>query len=459
MLLLVPLALPGCVMAKAFLWLLLVVFGSSSFAAGTVSVDTSRYEYVCGTGSGQVVGPSWDAACKPALEAEKARYSDPYYGNDKSWMYGGPFCATDVNAASGGCSGHFRGGGAGILYVSVSGTRRTACPANATKTGTSCICNDGYKPDAEAKACIPDCTAKQTVSSGYYNIGANQGAAPRLLGCKGLCEVIFDGTSPAGSALVGGVKNWFAKGEYIATGGACPASMAGSELPQTQSTVPEDTCAPGDAKGQLNGKTVCVKQTGLDAGKQTDESKPKEKTTVEKTVTTNPDGSTTTTETTTKTDKNGNTEKTVVRTTTRPDGSITTERETQNPLPPSTGQPGEPDKDKEKTKCELNSSDAGCGGDPAGIGSLYSAKDKTMSGVLTGHTNAIKSSAFGSAVGGFFSVSGGGSCPTFSQSLAYFKTTITLDQFCSPFATTALALFKAALLLVASFFAFRVAVE
>lgn len=449
---LAPPVLRGFVMAKWFAWVVLFVVSAPAFSAGTVSTDPTKFEYVCGSS----VGSTWQAACLPPLEAMKGTYTDPYYGTDKSWRPGSPVCTTDLNANSGGCWGHFSGGGAGILYITTAGSKRTACPANATKTGTTCTCNDGYKPDAEAKACIPDCTAKQTVSSGYYNIGANQGASPRLLGCKGLCEVIFDGTSPAGSALVGGVKNWFAKGEYIATGGTCPAALAGTELPATQGTIPEDSCAPGDAKGTLNGQTVCVKQSGSDAGKQTDESKNKEKTTVDKTVTTNPDGSTTTTETTTKTDKNGNTEKTVVRTTTRPDGSVTTDKEVQNPLPPATGEPG---KDEEKTKCELNSSDAGCGGDPAGIGSLYTAKDKTMSGVLTGHTNAIKASAFGSAVGGFFSVSGGGSCPTFSQPLAYFKTTITIDQFCSPFATTALALFKTALLLVASFFAFRVAVE
>lgn len=348
----------------------------------------------------------------------------------------------------------------------------TSCPGNSTglpaSNPASCTCDGGYKPNGDAKQCVADCTADAEVSSGWYDIGESQGASPQLLGCKGLCEVVFDGTSPAGSAMVQGKKHWYAKGAYIATGGSCPAAMADKPIGTGTPTKPEDTCAPGEAQGTVNGKAVCVKQSGEDAGKPTDDSANKGSKSTEKSTVTNPDGSTTTTEVTTEIDSKGNKTVTTTKTTNRPDGSsssttnITNNGKSTAGGKPGTGEAGEgedEDEDDEETECQKNPSGEGCGGKPATVGTLYTAKTKTMAGVLGAHRDAVMGSAFGGAVGGFFSVSGGGSCPTWNAHIPFLDADLSIDQFCSAFARDALAILKIAILLGASFFAFRVAVE
>lgn len=347
-----------------------------------------------------------------------------------------------------------------------------ACPAHSlvNGTGSSCTCDDGYKSNSSGTACVADCTALQDVSSGYFDIGTNQGATPQILACTGVCEVIFDGTSPAGSAIVNGQKHWYAKGTYRMTGGTCKPGIADKQIGGTSgvngtAAKPEDSCADGQAKGIVNGKTVCVDQSG-DGSKPTDQSKTQGTSSTEKTKVTNPDGSTTETETRTRVDANGNKEVTVTRTTTRPDGSQSVDRTVENPLPGTTlggTQSGTDNnnnnEEQQKDECEKHPSSAGCGGTPAAVNSLYTAKTKTLSDVLTTARAAFMASPIGTAATNFFAVSGGGSCPTATAHIAYFNADLTFDQFCSSFATSALLALKVALLLVASFFAFRVAVE
>jgi hypothetical protein len=69
------------------------------------------------------------------------------------------------------------------------------------------------------------------------------------------------------------------------------------------------------------------------------------------------------------------------------------------------------------------------------------------------------SSPFGSAVGGFFSVGGGGACPSWVWVIPWLNATINVDVFCLPWALAAYAVMKAALLVLAAFFSFRIAVE
>ncbi|MCE4555009.1 hypothetical protein [Pelomonas cellulosilytica] len=267
---------------------------------------------------------------------------------------------------------------------------------------------------------------------------------------------MFDGVSPAGSSLVDGQKHWFAKGQYVATGKACQTSSQDRQVGDGAASKPEDTCNAGQAKGTINGKSVCVDQSASDPTKPASgtESSASEKT--DKTSVTNPDGSTTTTETTTKIDSKGNKEVTVIKTTTRPDGTSTVDKQVTNP---GAASDGKGDDNSDKGECEKNPASAGCGGEPASIGDLYQPKDKSLQSVLQGHRDAFMSSPFGSAVGGFFVVSGGAGCPTWTGHIPYLDTDITIDQFCSSFATNALALLKICILLVSSFFAFRIAVE
>lgn len=289
-----------------------------------------------------------------------------------------------------------------------------------------------------------------------------------MLVCAGKCEAVFDGSSPSGSALVEGKKHWFAKGAYVATGNQCTAAAEKDhQVENGKTALPEDTCKPGDAKGTINGKPVCVAQSG-DPSKPTPETENKATKTTEKTRTTNPDGSVTEVETTTEIDSDGNKKVTKTMTTIKPDGSVSTQTEVTNggkwtagtdPDKPDGEGQGEDGPDEEKGRCEKNPSEEGCGGNPASIGELYQAKDKTVRTVLAEHSATLSSSPIGSAVSGFFQVATGGTCPTFSAAIPFLKTEIKFDQFCSPMAADAIAALKVCLLIVASFFAFRVAIE
>lgn len=341
------------------------------------------------------------------------------------------------------------------------GTRLTGCPPNAVQNQLgSCTCGTGFSPDATGKTCDKDCEKGKVVSEGYYDIGPNSAATPQIVACSGNCRAYFNGDSPAGSAVVGGVKHWFAKGYYSQGGEKCSASQQQAQPVGTGTAAkPQDSCAANQGFIKMNGKTVCVDQnSGND--KPVEDSKDKSSSKTEKTSQTNPDGSTTVTETTTKTDSNGNKETTVTKTTTGTDGKVTTESETSGAVKPGTTEGTDDGTDEEpKGECEKNPSKAGCGGEAASVGTLYTPKDKTFSGVLTAHRNTFMSSAIGSAVGGFFVVSSGGSCPTWNAQIPFIKADVKIDQFCSTWAIAALAILKTAILVAASFFAFRVAVE
>lgn len=352
------------------------------------------------------------------------------------------------------------------------------CPGNSTLQNGSCMCNGAFKPNPAGTQCIGDCAAKEKVSSGYYDIGPNSGANPQLLACAGACEAVFDGVAPAGSGMVNGVKHWYAKGSYFLTGGTCTSSLQDKQIGQGSGTTtkPPDTCAPGQAAGTVNGKGVCVDQSG-DGKTPTDASKNQATSGTEKTRVTNPDGSVTETEVRTRVDANGNKETTTTTTTTRPDGSSTTTRQVDNPLPGSilgggtgngtgtgtgTGTEGGSEggnEGEEAGPCEKNPSEAGCGGEAASIGELYAEKGKTLSSVLTTARDNFLTSPIGTAAGGFFVVSNPGACPTFSGHIPFINADLHIDQFCTPFATQALLVLKMAVILVCSFLAFRVAVE
>lgn len=313
------------------------------------------------------------------------------------------------------------------------------------------------------------CDKGKTVSSGYFDIGVSASASPVIIACRNACELIFDGSSPAGNALVGGVKHYFASGSYVSTGNGCDPSNQGPDPGAGGPSLPPDACAPGQVMGTVNGKKVCAAGGPASAPTSTPPTVPKDPSTskTDTTTTTNPDGSQTTTTTTTTTSSGGGSSTTTTSTTTKPDGSSTSTSTTtgSGPVykPPgsgsSTGTGTETGNDSEKTPCELNSSDTGCGGNPAALGSIRTAGTRTVGDAIGDARNAFMASALGSAVGGFFNVNGAAACPAWLWDIPYLDAHVNFNFFCLEFATTAFALMKAVVLVVASFFAFRIAVE
>ncbi|PLC06015.1 hypothetical protein CY658_02900 [Variovorax sp. RO1] len=175
---------------------------------------------------------------------------------------------------------------------------------------------------------------------------------------------------------------------------------------------------------------------------------------------TNPDGSKTVTTTTTTRNVDGTSTTTKTVDTLNPDGS---KRSSSSTTTGSgvTKEAEDKDKDKKAEKCEKNSSDTGCGGDPKAVDSngLYTKKEATVKGALESAAATLRGSPIGAAVTGFFVVGSGGTCPTATAMIPFLERTITLDFYCTSFATNALLLLRIVLLLIASWMAFRIAIE
>lgn len=311
----------------------------------------------------------------------------------------------------------------------------------------------------------PTCSANTTMSSGYFDIGTSSGANPPIFGCKNGCAVIFDGTSPSGSALVDGQKHWYAKGDYRATGDACPATA-----PETsnflgegaaKSAIPPDSCGGNQGKGSVNGRTVCYDKTpDMEGGTQTDGSKDKATETTTQEKGTNADGSEWVKEIKVSVDLNGVKTTTTTTSVTSPNGTKTSTTQTEVEGRPPADKPSDDD-DEEQTECQKNPSGKDCGGAPAAVGESYTKKTgtKTFEEVLKGAGDALSGSEFGHAVSAFFSVSGGGSCPAVSTTIPMLNASFNFDSFCTSLGSTVFLVIRGVLLLVASFFAFRVALE
>lgn len=353
----------------------------------------------------------------------------------------------------------------GTVRVDYSDSYKCPDSSAANTTTQACDCIGNTSPDPTGQKCTPVCPVNYNspVSSGYYDLGTNANNSPLLIACNNGCSVQYDGTGASASAMEGGVKHWYAKGGYYNSGGKCTeAQQAAKQIGPAKADSPKDSCAAGQGTATMNGKTVCVDQNG-DGKTPTPASDSQATDNTSTTKVTNPDGSSTTTETRTIDDGNGHKQVVVTTTKTGADGQvISSDKTTTGEIPTkgsANGSTDGKDDDTEKGECEKNPSKAGCGGEPAAIGSLYTSKDKTLADVLSNARNAFMSSPVGGAVGGFFVVSGGGSCPTWQATIEFLNKTVTIDQFCSPFASVALAILKTALLVVASFFAFRIAVE
>lgn len=178
-------------------------------------------------------------------------------------------------------------------------------------------------------------------------------------------------------------------------------------------------------------------------------------------TTTNADGSKTTTTTTTTKNVDGTSTTTKTVRTTNPDGTLRSESTTTT----GSGVTKEAEKegDKKAEKCEKNSSDTGCGGDPTKVdgSKLYTKGERTFKGVLVAGKDAMLASPAGAAVAGFFNVAGGGSCPTSEGSFPLFDRTVSFsfDAFCTTMAERVMLAIKGVLMLLATIWAFRSAIE
>jgi len=319
--------------------------------------------------------------------------------------------------------------------------------------------------EVDSADCPDDCQTKsKTVqSSGWYDVGTTQNAAVQIIGCTGgSCEVIYDGYSATSSALVAGVKHYYAQGAYIYTGASCTPGT-GNAAPAGTETVPNDSCPTGSAQGTVNGAVVCAPSADtntIPAGQNSTEKTTTETKADGSTVSTNvksvrnTDGSITTTTTVTTTGTDGTVSTAVNAVTTGGTGGTAAGSDT------STSTDSGSDS-TDATGCEANPSGSGCGGDGAAVGSLYDkAETQTWEQLLVANWQAMQATPIVVGLTGFFTVPGmGGSCPTVPLSIAYLKVSTEFDFQCSATGRTVLDVFKYCFLFVCAFFAFRLIAE
>lgn len=394
-------------------------------------------------------------ACTKAANADKANYPKATGG-----FTDGP--KISVTLGTNYCQYQFLEPDNGYMNRTlVVATVNSACPANSSGT-TDCQCNVGYT-ESNGQCTKPvTCTAGQVVASGYFDAGTSVAGGPPAAGCKGGCLAVFDGTFPAGSAVVGGTKHYYARGSYVNFGSPCKEGASGGTsdtLPVEQTDRPADTCAPGQVPGQVNGSTVCVTPGDgttppkIEPPKDTNQS-----TSTSSTETrTNPDGSTTTTTTTTTTGAGGGTSTTTTSTTKNPDGSVrgTTTTTTGTATTKEAEEAG-------KSECEKNPSGKGCGGEATTTTAegLYTKKEATVAAILAGASTKLGQAPLASAASGFFNLGAtGGGCTAGTWYIDYFKTSIAAPSYCSDFATRMFSIIRVVLLLIATWMAFRVAID
>lgn len=451
-------------MSKVFRFILCFSFLASSLAFAAISKVPS-YKIESNFFSADLQGTDPQSLCSRA---------HPYYVTARPGS-GNTYVGANQTSAGFSCITRWTINGGGQGEFAFARYMAAVCPAKSTASGSTCVCNAGLtEKDGQ---CVPESNCKfgNTSSAGYYDAGKNTAGGPAIMACIGGCETTFDGYFPEGNALVNGEKHYFAKGEYIQNGRECTGSAEsiGQGIPVTE--IPPDSCGEGQVMGKVNDKSVCTK-SGADSEPATKPDDKKDQSSTTKTTTKDKDSEGNDRETTTTVKKNadGSTTTETTTTTTKSNGSggttstTTSSTVTTGGVPGSGGkgesggkEDGKDDGDKEKGKCEKNSSDEGCGGAAANLDgkTFYAAKDKTFSGVLSKASTDLKGSGIGGAFTGFFNVASGGSCPVSQWHIPYINADLTFDFMCQPFALDAMLIIKGVLLLIASFMAFRIAFE
>lgn len=140
-----------------------------------------------------------------------------------------------------------------------------ACPAGSTQVeGTydaGLMCEDGCPSGQHKNAsgtCVGGCPQSGTsFSSGWYDMGTSQDGMSATGCTSDGCTVSFSGSSPAGTALVGGVTHYYAQGGYDYLGGDKGQCTPGG-LPTTIGAKPADSCPSGQTVVVVDGATKCI---------------------------------------------------------------------------------------------------------------------------------------------------------------------------------------------------------
>lgn len=425
-------------MARLTRFLFLAVLAVAVWAPLSASASVPKtVRWYANYGGIEYYGSSGVEACTAAgaargdpfvgIEGQYCRYRDAGYG-----VYGrADYCA------------------AGTV---VNGDGTCDCSPPLVESGDKCV-----QPGDTGSTCTAGSSSTLNVGIGWgrYSSGSSGtyavdgGGSVSIVGslstvpstvCSGGCS--YSGGDWVGNVNMDTASNGYnqvvAATNYVATGATCTGGdtdITGEAAPPCDGTV-----------GTVNGKSVCVSSNTNNSsgvGSTTTTTGTSTSTTV-----TNADGSKTTTTVGTSTNSSGGTSTTTTTTTTKPDGTTTTSTSTTSD-------------NSQESACQKNPSAAGCGGNAVSVSKseLYTAKDKTVASVLANASSVLKGSGLGGSMAGFFTVSGSGSCPVWVWNVPYFNNTVTVDAYCVQWALNAYALIRVVVLLVASFIAFRIAVE
>ena len=318
--------------------------------------------------------------------------------------------------------------------------KELSCPANSTSfSSTTCKCSAGFTFLNDK--CVPDnCSAGRTLASGYFAYGTRIDGRFQNTGCFGGCFGVFSGTVPAGSELVNGVKTYYGFGEFHDIGVVCEAGTGPGQSPPgptTTPTVPPPTCAPGQVLGTVNGKPYCAaggSGGGGSGGTGTDPGSGGGTGGGSGDGGDGGDGGSSGGGTGGGDGSGG-------------DGSGGGGGGTGTPAPLPEGH------------CSENPNAAECVGSPVEPGELYSENEQTIQGIIAARSNQIAATPIGQAMGGFFVVPEGGSCPSWEWNIPYLNESTTFDFFCKPFAVDAFAILRICVLFMAAFMAFRIMVH
>ncbi|CAN7597839.1 hypothetical protein [Variovorax paradoxus] len=360
--------------------------------------------------------------------------------------------------------------GAGSTYLrQVNKNGSASCPVHSTPVSGGCQCASGYEEDSTHTQCVVAKTELEQFCQQHAaakNTFKMSGSVARSVGTPSTsCYVPdppFEG-SDAGKGCTASIGdraaapsedgtrlNWAGTGSFDGT--TCTAD-SGSPTPPSK----DDPC-PGGFQGTVNGESRCVPaepDKGIEGVRNSSQTTA-DGTKVDTTETTKCNGSVCTTTTNTTTTTAGGT---VTHSTSSVTGSLDDKcvKDPKNSVCQRT-QGGAGSAASEMT-CDVNPSAKGCGGEGAAIGDLYAKKDKTIAQAFKKASDDLKASPVGSAVGGFFNVSAGGSCPRVSGAVPFLNKTITIDAFCTDFAAQMFLVARAVLLMLATWMAFRIAID
>lgn len=414
-------------------------------------------------GSPNLTASTPEAACAAAFNVWAP---DQIYDTDKTYAFVAPSTCAYRGKYSSGQPYQYS------LVIESAG----ACPANSTPSGSACQCSSGYS-EAGGACVVNNDHAQQcftfsgieTLSGGVLagDVALKGDVAHGANFCYPLADAPGKGctvTFSRGSMATWSDGSKVSYGTYSMTPAtktfgnnqpdfSCGSNAANTPTPNTTSTG--EKCS--GYVGTVNGVESCIPGTNGATGVDI---------TGGSSTTTNSDGSgsnssnattctattcTTTTTTTTTNTTGSSSTSTSTTTQSRDDFCRGSGASTAACTGAAEG----------KAACEKNPMSAGCGGAPVGIQArdFYTPKGKTIGDSLNAAKDKLQASPIGGAMTGFFVVSGSGSCPIWTWVVPFFDKTVVVDAFCQAWVTQALAVMRIAVLLAASFIAFRIAVE